>query len=128
MLITSFVLSALCPDLAGNYGCTLQQAGQASYSVLKIEQKLLSDVAAPELEQYSFDYTDIQGPADVIRASKKGETDAYGWTTRCEENHLISYSPQVGSTTEIYLNRETDQSLSLVQTFDGKVVLSCPKL
>ncbi len=118
-----------CPDLSGSYGCVYQLPGQEpAYSVLKIENKSLSSPDQAELMQYSFDYTAIEGPADVIQASIKGEVDSYGWTTRCENDRLVSFSDQESATSEIYLKKESDHSISLIQTFNGKVTSSCPKL
>ena len=117
-----------CPTLTGKYGCVIKTEGNDQYSELKIEQKSLSTQGQAELVQYSFDYTDIEGDPDVIEANGQGVADRYGWTTHCSKGKLISFSGDVGSEAEIYLQHSSDHSISLIQTLDGKTSLNCPKI
>ena len=117
-----------CPVLAGSYHCTFSEAGQDVDSILKIDQKLISTTGQPEAVQYSFDYTDVEGSPDVIRASLQGEIDSYGWNTRCEAGKLISTSDEEMAVSEIYLKRANDHSLTFIRTLNGNLVSSCPQI
>jgi hypothetical protein len=109
-----------CPELTGEYHCVLSNQ---EYSLLKIDQKLLSEPNADELVEYSFDYISIPGDPDKFYASVKGEYTGDGWITYCLNNRLHSVYFNGSMVSEIYL----DEEKALTRTLNYVKMSSCPK-
>lgn len=107
---------AACPTLSGEYHCMISAT---QYSLLKITQKTL----APDLEQYTFDYTAIPGEPDVINASSTGEPDNWGYINRCTNSRLLSIASDGSSMAELYL----DGNQNYVYSVNGSIVYTCPR-
>jgi hypothetical protein len=119
-MTTSLSFAGQCPELAGSYHCMFSND---QYSLLKIEQKNLSEPETQELVEYSFDLVAIPGDPDVITASNSGEPDNMGWITKCSRNRLVSIPHDGSMISEIYLDAEK----AFVRTLNGPVQQRCPR-
>lgn len=122
LLFTATTLSfaGQCPELAGSYHCMFSNN---VYSLLKIEQKNLSEPGTQELVEYRFDLVAIPGDPDVFNASSTGEPDDMGWITKCSRNRLLSIPHDGSMMSEIYLDAEK----AFVRTLNGSIQQHCPR-
>jgi hypothetical protein len=114
-LLLSAALST-CPALKGAYHCMISPT---EYSLLVVDQVEVS----ADLSEYSFFYKAIGGDPEVIRASTTGETDDFGWITKCADKKLISVSYDGAYLSELFL----DKDHNLIRRQNGVEQQRCPK-
>lgn len=120
LIFSSAAFAGQCPNLEGKYHCLFSDN---TYSLLVIENKLVSQPNEEEMMEYSMDYTSVPGEPDVFRANLSGIPDGWGYYNRCANNRLRSAPSDFSSLVEFYLNAEK----AFVYTVNGKITMVCPR-
>lgn len=117
LFFISFGVHAQCPDLKGDYHCVFERN---EYSRLRVTQ----EQASKEITLYGFKYLAFNTDPDYVPASQFGESDDFGWITKCKDGKLLSIPADGGNAlSEIYL----DKNNAFTRKYNGHVVQSCPK-